>query len=233
MALVDAVARRTAVRPPSSGTHAASGQRCGGPPVPVARQSGWQGVGYVPAVRTWTRTLLASVLVTLAVAGCSDKSKTTKPELSHSPSPSASAAPKPPAAASAHTRDGAIAFARYWWGPVADYAYNNLDSTQLRATSSADCAVCQAYIRSVDDAKQRGDKFDGGQATLLDVEAPPVGSDQPQPVDVLYNRTAQQHLDKAGKLLNTDAAVSQSSVELTLSWTGGHWVVTKVQRVGS
>jgi hypothetical protein len=192
-----------------------------------------QAVGYGPAVRIWTRILLASVLLTLAVAGCSHKNKTTKPDLSHSPSPSASTAPKAPAAASAHTRDGAIAFARYWWGALADYTYAQLDNAPLRATSSGECTACQSVIGSVASAKQQGEKYTGGQTTILDVEAPPVATDQPQVVDVVYNRAVQQRFDRGGKQLNSYPAVTQSTIELTLTWTDGHWVVTKVQRVGT
>ncbi|MFL6075452.1 MAG: DUF6318 family protein [Mycobacteriales bacterium] len=183
-------------------------------------------------MRTWTRILLVSVVVVLALAGCSGKSHTAKPHLSSSPS-SQPAAPKAPAAASAHTQEGAVAFARYWLGKLLPYTFSSLDSSQLHATSLPSCTTCQNVINSVEAVRKDGQKYVGNDITILDAQSPPVANSQSQTVDVTYRAPAQQIVDKAGKTVSTDPASDHAVSELTLDWDSGHWMVHEVKLLGS
>lgn len=89
-----------------------------------------------------------------------DSTTSTSSSSSGSPSSSASssskggdAAPELPAAAKEHTKDGAVAFATFYWEEGGE-ALKSGNTKTISALADSQCKVCQTYIDGIDkDAK--------------------------------------------------------------------------------
>jgi hypothetical protein len=178
-------------------------------------------------VRIFFRVLVAGLVPALTLAACSSTQHTRKPDLSQSPTPAQ--APTPPAAALAHTREGAIAFARHWWGKVPAYSYHSLDTSTLRATTLPTCQPCQQMITSVDEIKGYGGRYTGGDVTVIDAQSPP-GQAEPLLVSVDYSSQPSRAYDKQGKTTITEQAVTAATLHIYLHWADGRWVVNSLKR---
>jgi hypothetical protein len=121
-----------------------------------------------------------------------------------------------------------MAFARYWWGDMLNAAYRSLDTTQLKATSAADCQTCQDYVSTLESAKAEGRTYHSS-STVTDAEVVPTGTGQDTVVSVSFDQSAYQELDAHGKVVKSGAAQPNQAINLFLTWMGDHWVVKDVR----
>jgi len=76
-----------------------------------------------------------------------------------------------PEEAKIESKEGLIAFARYWYELV-NYGYETGDVAPLRAVSGPDCAVCNGLYSTISKGYENDDWFAGAR-----VEIESVGSD--------------------------------------------------------
>lgn len=120
-----------------------------------------------------TAALLAALLASPVLSGCSGDGGASTPTPSPTPtstSPTASPTPQPPAmpeAARAHTPEGAEAFVRHFWA-VVDYASANLDPDAVQDLVLESCTGCQGGIASLEEIRRNDGRVNGGATTLTD-----------------------------------------------------------------
>ena len=139
--------------------------------------------------RLGVRYRLAAVSLAVAgsvvvLSGCSgsDAAQSQSETVSLSPSPSATYKPASaegpaenvplpvmPEEAKVESKEGLIAFARYWY-ELANYGYETGDVEPLRAVSGPDCFACGSYYSTVDSGYQQG-WISGGIIEALDFQS--------------------------------------------------------------
>lgn len=198
---------------------------------------------------------LLSVPVALAVAACtsssgddptfSPTSTYTPPSHSVSPDPSTTAPvttganvrpgekpPTLPPAARANTDAGAIAFAQYWERTI-DWGYATADSTLARSAYAPSCAGCERFMKQFDGARSKGVHFRGGRMQLIGSALQPndhhLGSTAV--VDVTLSAQALEAIDRTGKVVESDPAVSRMTDRVWARWANGRWTVVDWKHV--
>ena len=123
-----------------------------------------------------TAALLAALLASPVLSGCSGDGGASTPTPSPTPtstSPTASPTPQPPAmpeAARAHTPEGAEAFVRHFWA-VVDYAGTTLDAAPLKSLIRDDCLGCQGVIDLITELREGGGTLVGSHSRLSNIQA--------------------------------------------------------------
>lgn len=203
-----------------------------------------------------SRPVLAALLL-VALAGCStpEKSNSLPPltpapatssasgpagDAPGSPGPSGSAAPgtpSPTASVAPVVRPpeadrpdgaGAEAFARYWYAEL-NAAYDSMKTDRLAAVSQPSCQTCQNYIESIDRAKREGERYEGGEVTIMQtVPAPP--DNEVLSVLVNYNANEGKAYDRDNHLILNAPARTNAAVDFQAKRAGDHWVAAEVFR---
>lgn len=104
----------------------------------------------------------------------------TSPSPSATPTPTTSAVYKPadasgpaqnvpvpvlPEVAKTETKEGAEAFAKYWFS-VLSYSYETGNTESLSAVSGPDCTFCQGLVDNIEEAWAEGKWISGGQIEI-------------------------------------------------------------------
>ncbi|WP_312180502.1 DUF6318 family protein, partial [Arthrobacter sp.] len=141
----------------------------------------------------WLPLAVAGVLVLAGCSGADDPgadaaespSASSSPSQSEPPSPSPSAVYKPasaegpaenvplpvmPEEAKVESKDGLIAFARYWYD-LANYGYETGDVEPLKAVSGPDCTDCTRYLDVVADGFTGSDWISGAKINFQDADS--------------------------------------------------------------
>ncbi|MER2135901.1 MAG: DUF6318 family protein [Arthrobacter sp.] len=135
---------------------------------------------------------VAGALVVLTACSGSDDpgadaAQSPSPTASSSPSPSASptATYKPasaegpaenvplpvmPEEAKAESKEGLIAFARYWYELV-NYGYETGDVEPVKAVSGPDCFACQSFYKGMSDVYGTGGWIEGGDIEIIALDS--------------------------------------------------------------
>ena len=110
-------------------------------------------------------------------------SGSVSPSASPSPTPTPSATYKPasaegpaenvplpvmPEGAKVESKEGLIAFARYWYELV-NYGYETGDVEPVKAVSGPDCFACQSFYRGMQDVYGTGGWLEGGEIEVLSI----------------------------------------------------------------
>ena len=167
------------------------------------------------------------MLLAGALAGCSshaDKPRVlpTLAPTSASPAPSPSPVPKPTGIEAA-TPQGAAAFARYWYAQITE-AYKRRDPELIRRLSAPSCRPCSRFVDSIAAVRDEGQRVSGVVYTITLAEAPAISGPYVR-VDVIYNVPEALRFDRAGKVVEREAAATGRQVELTLVRRGTTWLV--------
>lgn len=123
-----------------------------------------------------TAALLAALLASPVLSGCSGDGGASTPTPSPTPtstSPTASPTPQPPAmpeAARAHTEAGAIAFVEHYLALI-NYATASLDVAPVVAASLPGCKGCAAGAEGISRIKRENGTIIGGKTTATDMKA--------------------------------------------------------------
>jgi len=134
-----------------------------------------------------------------------------------------------PVVADDGSRDAAAAFARQWVEAL-NVAYQTLDSRELQALSAPECMTCQAYIKSMSNAKAAGERWEGGLATVRTAVAAPI-ADHATDVLVNYDSTAFFVQEASGARSNEQAAEKNATVQVSLKRVGDSWITVEVAQL--
>jgi len=146
-------------------------------------------------------------------------------------SPSGTASVAVPAAARAHTKEGALAFAKFYYEMLGDSQYR-ADSSGLRQLSTESCVACQAFARKADSMRARGQHLDSRSLQIAGAQVTPASVQNGFIVDVLGD-------DRPSKVLSQDGSVVSASQGAKLTfrtqvlWTSGAWKVSDSKLVKS
>ena len=73
-----------------------------------------------------------------------------------------------PEEAKVESKEGLIAFARYWYELV-NYGYETGDVEPVKAVSGPDCFACQSFYRGMSDVYGTGGWIQGGEIEVLSI----------------------------------------------------------------
>lgn len=136
-----------------------------------------------------------------------------------------------PEAAKAETKEGAVAFASYWFS-LLSYGYETGELAQFEAVTSPACEPC-AKAKSVINAwHTEGRWLVGGKITT-----PSISSEFAHNADATYQVVVQAQQTPL-TYMRQDATVARSDPQpddtgnlLFITFTGGVWIVTNVGRI--
>ena len=186
------------------------------------------------------RRLLLVLPLVVALSGCSgggaESKPVTLPPLTAVPSTSATPSPtvapvKKPVEADEPTAEGAEAFALFWFAQLSR-AFASMDTASLAAVSSRDCATCDAYIQTIQRAKEAGNYYEGAQFKIRSAAAPPLGevgrATASADVVVDYDVSAATELNASGAKVREERSHKGVTVRMTLERKGSRWLVREV-----
>jgi hypothetical protein len=140
------------------------------------------------------------------------------------PTSVASVGPSLSAAATQRTRDGGREFVSYWFEAL-NYAVRTGDVSGLDATSSPDCAQCQAAIDGIRRTYADGGTFEGGSYLVHSVVATEFPDNGQPSLDVVFDRSPRSTLDSHRGVRDTLPTLSFAVCRVLLDWAGGRWRV--------
>jgi hypothetical protein len=129
-----------------------------------------------------------------------------------------------PAAARQPTRAGAEAFIRYFVATYS-YAFSALDASPLQAVSDSTCKFCASVATDVRAAKDAGQVFVGGAASVISVVAAPDDPSQGVLVNAVIQQEESRTVDRSGSTVRVTARVPRQRTDVVVRWTGQAWVV--------
>ena len=121
------------------------------------------------------------------------------------------------------TPESASAFARYWYSQLAK-AYTEKDPQLVARLSTSGCRACARYIASITAARDQMQRVTGVKYTIILAEAPGFQGPRVR-VDVIYDSPGAVRTDRLGKVIETEPAVKNKQIELTLVRVGQSWRV--------
>jgi hypothetical protein len=140
-----------------------------------------------------------------------------------SPTPSASAAPALPSEAQQPTREGAEAFARYYFA-VYNHAFLTADPSLLKELSDGQCIFCNSTISAVQDIHDQNEHVIGGRITVTSaVAAEGIPTDRIV-VNLRLDQDAGQTLSRTGVVDDTTPAQKGFRVDLAVRWITDRWI---------
>ena len=220
---VDRSARRSSTGSSTAGTH--MGQIAYGDLVGDHRKG-----------RAWA--WMGALLLVAAATGCSNgsadpsppptapgsRASTTTTSSAPVAAPSTNAAPTLPAAAQQPTRDGAVAFVRYYID-LYNYAFKSLDPSPLIPISGPDCIFCKSVIQNVSDVRSKQEHTEGGRLVVVGAVASPGTPSQ----GILVATSVDQEAGKTLKADDTVAGVVAAhrgfAIDTAVHWKDGGWIM--------
>lgn len=185
-----------------------------------------------------TAALLAALLASPVLSGCSGDGGASTPTPSPTPtstSPTASPTPQPPAmpeAARAHTEAGAIAFVEHYWH-IVNYSLRSPDLQALKALSMNGCRGCMGGIQTLQDIKSSGGTINGGDATITDLKARGYRAGNQIIYEVTFKHTNEPEFDDyPGTERDVHRGSSTKPMRMKLFATPDAWQVAELEVSG-
>jgi hypothetical protein len=134
-----------------------------------------------------------------------------------------------PEVAKTETKEGAEAFAKYWFS-VLSYAYETGDTEHLSALSGPDCVFCNGLVDNIKTAWSDGKWISGGR-----IETPAVTADAPagEPTRVTL-QVIQKELvihNPDGSPYQEATAGTNSGSQATTTFDGTGWTISKLSLI--
>lgn len=194
----------------------------------------------------------AVVAATLLLAGCAggapadpgtatpapSGSATSSPSATPTPTPTPSAVYKPadasgpaqnvpvpvlPEVAKTETKEGAEAFAKYWFS-ILSYAYETGDTIALSTLAKPECVFCQGLVDDIEAAWAENKWISGGQIDIPVATAKPSPDGSMQVVLQVLQKELVIHNQDGSPYQEKTAATNAGSVA-TVKFTNGGWEV--------
>jgi hypothetical protein len=129
-----------------------------------------------------------------------------------------------PEVAKTETKEGAEAFARYWFS-VLSYGYETGDTEPLSEVSALNCVFCQGLIDNVELAWSDGKWISGGQIETPAVTAKePTGEPTSVTLQVLQKELVIHNPD--GSLYQDPRGATNSGSQATAIFEGTGWTMS-------
>jgi hypothetical protein len=134
-----------------------------------------------------------------------------------------------PEVAKTETKEGAEAFARYWF-ELLSYGYETGDTERLSALSGPNCVFCMGLVDNIKTAWSDGKWISGGH-----IETPAVTADAPAGE---ATRVTLQVIQKELVIHNPDGspfqeptAATNSGSQAVATFEGGDWTISKLSLI--
>jgi hypothetical protein len=137
-----------------------------------------------------------------------------------------------PPGAQEPTREGAVAFFRYFWA-VHNQAYRGLDTRLLRDLSEPTCRSCQRIADQIDTAARNGERFEGGLVTVSVAAAAPGQSTTGLLVNGVVEQTPSRTVNSEGRVVGTGPANIHRRVDAAVRWNGSRWSMMGLDVLGT
>jgi hypothetical protein len=170
-------------------------------------------------------TLLAACLIALTGCGNDPSPAPVDPTTTATSAPTQAGPVEPtlPPAASAQTKAGAIAFAKYYWD-VANYAMATLDINALRQLQDRDCGQCRGAIEWMQEVSAAGGHIIGGASHIVRLNASAFPGAKDRWLVELQIREDSGRVVDAGRL-NKSYAQGRSTDVMILRQVASGWKV--------
>lgn len=130
-----------------------------------------------------------------------------------------------PPAATAHTEDGAQAFATYYTLQM-DEALHHADSRILRALSAGSCTGCEVGIKLADQLKAKGQHNATTTFSIAGTRLSELTTANQLVVDVWVDDKGGVTIDQAGAQVR-QSAPAKFTLRQSLRWQGAGWLVVE------
>ena len=130
-----------------------------------------------------------------------------------------------PAAATAHTEEGAKAFARYYTVQM-DEALLHADSSVLRVLSAPSCTGCRVGIDLADHLRAKGQHTTTTTLTIAGTRLSELTTGTQLVVDVLVDDAGGETIDQARRPVRRSAR-AKFTLRHTLMWHDAGWLVVQ------
>ena len=200
----------------------------------------------------------SAIAASVALAGCSGGAPadpgTSSPAASESTSPSASPSPTPipsavykpadasgpaknvpvpvlPEVAKTETKEGAEAFAKYWFA-LLSYSYETGDVTPISRITSSSCVMCERAKEVQKGWHEDGRWLGGGKITTPSVATNfRVAADGNYQVAVQVSQEALSYYNPDGSLDSTDPKPADTGSLMLVVYKDGAWFVNSVEPI--
>jgi hypothetical protein len=124
------------------------------------------------------------------------------------------------------------AFAVFWEKTI-DWGYATVDSSLPRTVYSPSCAGCERFMKIFDGARADGVHFRGGRLLILawTIQRNDHHNGATAVIDVTFSIQSLEAIDRGGKVVETDPAVSRTTDRVWVRWTGTQWAVVDWKHV--
>jgi len=187
----------------------------------------------------------------LLLAGCSGgapadpgaasptSEESASPSTTPTPTPTPSAVYKPadasgpaqnvpvpvlPEVAKTETKEGAEAFAKYWFS-VLSYAYETGDTAALSHLSKLECSFCQGLVDDIEAAWAEGKWISGGQIEIPVATAKPSSDGSTQVILQVLQKELVIH-NQDGSLYQEKTAATNAGSVAMVKFADAEWVVS-------
>ena len=203
-------------------------------------------VGVRHTRRRYAATLAALIAASAVVAGCTtstagpgvtttatsgSSTATTTTTATATATPSATTAAYPadvPAEARANTPDGAIAFAKHFFGQV-NKAYTTPQAGLIAPLSASSCKTCATFEGNAQKYVDLHQRHSIEPVRLIEVDlAKDTPSTATQTVDVLFQQRPAQILQSDGSVVET-LKDRQILFAVDLTWSDASWLASSIQ----
>jgi hypothetical protein len=148
------------------------------------------------------------------------------------PGLSPASTPTAPAAASAHSLQGATAFAGYWFETL-NFALATGNTGPLEAASSPNCTACGTALALVRGAYRDGGSLRGGAYALREARADNFWSLEKPSLHLVYDRSPRSALTPGGETRDVVAGVTFGTGQLLLERVDDRWRILDLLAVES
>jgi hypothetical protein len=190
--------------------------------------------------RVRSRPVLAAVVLSVALTGCSAEegpppspsspsaSSASAPETPVPTSSSAApAAPELPAAATTFDAAGAEAFVRHFWD-VVNHAYATGDTDPVLAISDTGCGACQSLVENARAVTDAGGSFVGLEFQTSDYLSQAPNGEGRSLVSGLLAATPDAYVLNAQGERERLELPETRDFQIITSWSGGKWLLYSV-----
>jgi hypothetical protein len=122
-----------------------------------------------------------------------------------------------PKAAAAHTDDGAMAFAKYYFETLMNTAYQTGNVQPLAVASDANCVVCRSTVGDAAFFTVTGTRAQGGTVSVSGLKVIQSGDDLVS-IMLAYSSEKLSEINIDGSTAYSTTAISNSPLEAQVLW---------------
>ncbi len=130
-----------------------------------------------------------------------------------------------PVAATAHTPEGAVAFAKFFIQTI-DWGYATTSSAYMKHYFQTGCTQCKNVQTFLDSARKAHEHYVGSRVTIKG--ASPAAGSTDNVVELRVDLTSWELVDTANNFKSADVAYNDFRETVRLSWTHTGWTTEEL-----